>query len=160
MTSWIDDLPPDLYPIRLQGPWKWEDHRGGGLATVHLPLTSSQAAGLPDEARLLRTFHKPTRLDAAERVLLVLPPGATPVAVQLNQAAVGNARRLGACLAWDLTSHLSAPSQRLSLQFAGADWKRALAEPVLIGIMPDAGGNWWARLPETQSAPEPEGSGA
>jgi hypothetical protein len=144
--DWDADLPPDLYAIRLQGPWQWLNATGGATITVTLPL----AEPLPGESiRLSRNFQRPTNLDREERVLLVMPIGARPQSVYLGTTSVPGPRWIGERAAWDLTQLLK-PSNRLVLEFAGGPWRQALRDPVLIGVMPDFDGSWWESLPRVE----------
>lgn len=147
----FDDLPPDLYLIRLQGPWQLEDARAEASASptpLRLPLAEAARAALPTGSiRLTRTFQRPTHLDPEELVLLVLPVGCVPVEVELNGERLPPGRRLEQRLVWNLTRGLR-PSNRLVLRFPEADQggRSGLGEPILLGIMPDADGSWWASL--------------
>lgn len=146
-----DEFSPDLYLIRLQGPWSLLRSPGAPLVRLHLPLDDDTAASIAAEAtgspvKLLRNFQRPTNLDPEERVLLLLPAGAKPTEVRLGRSAVGAPRELGPCWTWDLTPALQ-PGNQLQLVFEDDAWMNALAEPVLLGIMPDADGSWWRRLP-------------
>ncbi len=152
----FDDLPPDLYPIRLQGPWQLEDAAvvaPSSPTSLQLPLDDTALAALPTgPIRLTRNFQRPTNLDPEERVLLVLPDGCVPLAVELNGRVLPPGRRLEGRLVWNLTPELR-PSNRLVLQFPAAKsgGRTGLREPILLGIMPDADGSWWAGLEEADA---------
>lgn len=148
-----DELPPDLYLIRLRGPWRATP---GGEAvppqdgwTVRMPLTAPEQGRLQGRPfQLERRFQSPTGLDPEERVLLVLPPGCHPQRVRVNDDSLEPPRSLHARLTWDLTPHLE-PSNLLQLEFLAQNRASlsALEHPVLIAIMPDADGSWWSELP-------------
>lgn len=152
----FDDLPPDLYPIRLQGPWQLEEAPPGaatGETLLRLPLDAAAAAALPaGPIRLARNFQRPTNLDPEELVLLVLPGGCQPAEVELNGGVLPPARRWEGRLVWNLTPELR-PSNRLVLRFPAAarGGRGGLGEPILLGIMPDADGSWWESLEAAES---------
>ena len=140
-----DSFPPDMYPIRLQGPWRLIDAAYPTPRTVRLPLDSSDLH-VSCQVQLQRNFQRPTNLDREERVLLILPPAVEPTAVRLGEVDIDELRLLGESLVYDLTDHLR-PSNLLQLDFNGPGWLTAFQKPVLLGIMPDADGSWWAGLP-------------
>jgi hypothetical protein len=152
----FENLPPDLYPIRLQGPWQLEDAPPGvpsSEATLRLPLDAAAVAALPPGfLGLTRNFQRPTNLDPEELVLLVLPADCRPIEVELNGRILPSGRRLERRLVWDLTRELR-PSNRLVLRFPAAErgGRAGLGEPILLGIMPDADGSWWAGLEEADA---------
>lgn len=144
----LDDLPGDLYPIRLQGPWQLAPGESTPLETLRLPLDAASLAALPDgPLQLRRRFQKPSNIDRDELVLLVLPPDCTPTLVELNGTALSDRRAIARRELWNLTPRLQA-SNELRLRFDGASRGHlpALREPVLLGIMPDAGAAWWRSL--------------
>lgn len=140
-----DDLPPDLYTIRLQGPWQSAASVGEPPRRIRLPFDDHTGLDGP-AAVLTRTFQRPTNLDRDERVLLILPAGLEPQRVALTGRVLDAPRRLAGRLVWDLTDRLERANQ-LELAFDRGDWVDALREPVLLGIMPDADGSWWESLP-------------
>jgi hypothetical protein len=79
-----------MYPhrIRLRGPWDYEESGGAGRGKLSLPAPLADHTG---PVRLSRRFGYPGRIDAGERVWLVLEGLAAPVTVVLNGAALGTA---------------------------------------------------------------------
>jgi hypothetical protein len=137
-----------MHVIRLLGPWRIVSDVGGSSRTVKLPLDSSQES-TGGRVQLQRRFQRPTNLDPEERVLLMLPPGLRPTAVQLGDVLIATSRRLGNRPVWNLTEVLQR-SNLLTLHLDGGEWAAALQHPVLLGIQPDAGGHWWESLPEVE----------
>lgn len=154
-----EDLPPDLYAIRLQGPWRYEWYAPDDPDAV----SKSGTMRLPDPAarfemrtctslRLKRRFHRPTNLDADERVMVLLPGGCRPSSVEVNGQEVEFPKIVGDRPAADVTGQLR-ESNELVLSFA-APSKEILpcSSPVLLGIMPDVDGWWWNDLPRSDVA--------
>jgi hypothetical protein len=148
-----EEFPPDLYVMRLQGPWR--------LAFVD----SLQDCGTPDEIRLpcalpssstgkcaliclSRRFHKPTNLDREEQVILLLPPGYRAQRITCNDADRPDVRRLGDRAAVRINDILQDSNElQLWINADDAASRESFESPVLLGIMPDWDGSWWNALP-------------
>jgi hypothetical protein len=151
-----EDLPPDLYAIRLQGPWKfaWLDRddlpQSQRAGTIRLPATAGEvAASQTGTLQLTRRFQTPTNLDPEEQVLLLLPRGCRPRVAELNGGLLEFSRQIEGFVAARLTDQLL-PSNQLTLRTKigpGVGEGLDLSEPILLGIMPDADGSWWEELP-------------
>jgi hypothetical protein len=158
-----ESLPPDLYPIRLQGPWQfaWIPHPEGSQnpggsssllsGTIRLPASSEELIRCRSGTlRLARNFQQPTNLDPEERVLLLLPPGCRPSRARLNEQPMTLSHQIGTRVASDLTALLR-PSNELVLEFDVTTDDPPpvtdLSRPILLGIMPDYDGSWWESLP-------------
>jgi hypothetical protein len=142
-----EQFPPDLYPIRLQGPWELVSLADPDSKPVRIRLPFTEEPHPDGRVRLTRRFQKPTNLDPEERVLLLLPGGVMASCCALNDREVAVERRIGSCEAVDLTPLLQ-DSNRLAIDvdLDLDDTLTALRSPILLGIMPDADGSWWQGL--------------
>ncbi len=141
-------FPPDLYTIRLAGPWSLEQD---GLNPQRIQLPCNPPAlhdiGVNPAAPLAitRRFHKPSGLESIDRVLLILASNAHPARATLNGLSIESARRMGDAIALELTAALQ-DSNLLNLEFNPQPRFPDLGKPVLLGIMPDADQSWWRSL--------------
>ncbi|MEZ6055676.1 MAG: hypothetical protein R3C01_03135 [Planctomycetaceae bacterium] len=99
----IPYLPPDLYPIRLQGPWDF--HPGATtvptnisattLVRVKLPATW-ETLGLPLDGQVLlsRRFQRPTRMESIDQFLIMVPDGGEVKEAKLNGCTIELSRLL------------------------------------------------------------------
>ncbi len=144
-------FPPDLYVISLRGPWiltSGDPERIDSLQQrVKLPEDWPIIfSGNLGTVLLNRRFQRPTNLDPEEKTLLMLPPGCRPSETFLNGTPLAFDRQLADWSVAETTSRL-ARTNCLTLQFSSPDSLPAdSTHAVLIGIMPDADGSWWASL--------------
>ncbi|MEZ6065792.1 MAG: hypothetical protein R3B90_08820 [Planctomycetaceae bacterium] len=149
-------LPPDLYPIRLQGPWEIAAADAVGVLLSHrriklpcrLPAEWSAATS---RIELRRRFHRPTNLDPEEAVVILLPAGCRPLCIALNNLPCDDQRLLDERVTARVTDLLQ-PSNELRIEVSPDDAPSlgAFAAPVLLGVMPDVDGTWWDELPRCE----------
>ncbi len=103
-----------MHVIRLRGPWQLEPLGDGG-------------------ACCRRTFHKPTGLDAGERVWLVVERPAGRAAVRLNGRALGVVEGEASVGRFDVTGRLAdGNSLEIDVERAAPD---AAAAGELVGAV-------------------------
>jgi hypothetical protein len=113
-----------MHIIRLRGPWQltpvkqWDlqpdgtyrpaDHGLPAAAKMTMPADWSATLGRDfiGRVRYTRSFHRPTGLDAGERVFLVVEPPRSSGVVELNRKRLGDLRWGGAPLRVDVTNLL------------------------------------------------------
>jgi hypothetical protein len=118
-------LTLDTHTIRLRGPWQLQAvarfvaRSDGHFEVVHDDLPTSTRATMPADwsesfgprflgrVRYVRTFQKPTGLDAGERVWLVVEPPRSLGTVRLANQMLGTVRIDEPAGRFDITSLLA-----------------------------------------------------
>jgi hypothetical protein len=123
----LDSRPLTLDPhtIRLRGPWQLQAvarfvaRADGHYEVVRDDLPTSTRATMPADwsesfglrflgrVRYVRTFQKPTGLDAGERVWLVVEPPRSQVTARLAERTLGSVQANGPAGRFDITSLLA-----------------------------------------------------
>jgi hypothetical protein len=121
------------YPhrIRLRGPWEYDATGGAaGRGRLSLPaaLSGTALAEHSGPVRFSRRFGYPGRIDAGERVWLLVEGLASAAAISLNGTDLGSAAEAG----FDVTSLLE-PRNELTVELAvtagqGAPWNEVCLE--------------------------------